>query len=102
MLFRECNICQRMLDIAFTLGSILYGAFVAGQFFQGSESFIDGSASSGGAVKNATGTLRSGGGAGQQIGRDGIIDVRKIAAGCAIAKNYGLLSAQHLHAESGK
>src|ERR1035441_7205676 len=96
------DVGQRMFDVPTTLWSVLDGASVSSQFLQSVESFIQGGALSGGAIKNAAGTLRRRRRTGERVGRHGVVDIGEIAAGFAVAKNRRLFPTQHLHAEFRK
>src|SRR5271157_716309 len=91
-----------MFDVPTPLRTVLDRTLVSGQWLQGGERFIQRDPSAGGAVENAPGTLGRRGRAGQQIGRDRVVNVGEIAAGFAIAKNRGLFPMQHLHTEFGE
>src|SRR6266853_6690255 len=57
---------------------------------------------SGSTIKHAPSALRSRCGTSQQIRRDCVVDVGKVAASFAVAINCRLIPAQHLHNEFGE
>src|SRR5229473_3134535 len=91
-----------MFDVPTALWTVLDSTLVSSQFFQSIECFVQRGPPTGGAVKNAPGTFRRRSRAGQQIGRNRVVNVGEITAGFAIPKNRGLFPAQHLHTEFGE
>src|SRR5713101_5468747 len=91
-----------MFNVPTALRTVLDGTLVPSQFFQSIKSFVQRVPPTGGAVKNAPGTFRRRSRAGQQIGRDRVVDVGEITAGFSIPKDRGLIPAQQLHTEFGE
>src|SRR3984957_20769667 len=74
------DVGERVLDVAAALRSVVGLAFVGGKRLQQFESFVQRDPASGGDVKNFSRRFFRGSFAGQQVRRDGIIDVGEVAA----------------------
>ena len=96
MPLRQRDIRQRMLDVPAPLRTVLDRALVARQFLQCLERFIERDPPAGGAVKNTPGTLRRRSRAGQQVGRDDVVDIREIPPLVAGAEDGGPCSLKHM------
>src|SRR5277367_5038065 len=95
------DVCQRVLDVAFSGWAIVWLGGEAELVGEGGVDLVEGVAFSCADVEDASGGDLAWGKAGQEVGADGVVDVIEVSAREAIAEDGGCLACHHLEGELG-
>src|SRR5271170_6653671 len=95
------DVCQRVLDVAFSGWAIVWLGGEAELAGDGGVDLVEGVAFSCADVEDAAGGDLAGSLAGQEVGADGVVDEVEVAAGEAVAEDGWSLPGHHLEGELG-